>query len=97
MVLRLKDCVTLKNASRNGEVSLKNRNCYDKGTFGDRTSAYSGVKVQSRCYPGELVTRTGDREIRSVSGRLPDYPGELACMQLGETWASQTHANIIFG
>ena len=27
------------------------------------------------------MTRTGDREIRSVSGRLPDNPGELACMQ----------------
>ena len=30
--------------------------------------AYSGAKVQSRFYPGDLVTRT-----RSVSGRLPDY------------------------
>ena len=29
------------------------------------------------------MTRTGDREIRSVSGRLPDNPGELACMDLG--------------
>ena len=28
------------------------------------------------------MTRTGDREIRSVSGRLPDNPGELARMQL---------------
>ena len=28
------------------------------------------------------MTRTGDREIRSVSGRLPDNPGELACMHL---------------
>ena len=39
-------------------------------------------KVQSRFYPGDLMTRTGDREIRSVSGRLPDNSGELACMQL---------------
>ena len=31
------------------------------------------------------MIRTGDREIRSVSGRLPDNPGELACMQL---WSS---------
>ena len=38
-------------------------------------------KVQSRFYPGDLMTRTGDREIRSVSGRLPDNPGELARMQ----------------
>ena len=28
------------------------------------------------------MTRTGDREIRSVSRRLPDNPGELARMQL---------------
>ena len=28
------------------------------------------------------MTRTGDREIRSVSGRLPDNPGELACMHM---------------
>ena len=40
----------------------------------------SGAKVQSRFYPGDLVTHTGDQEIRSVSGRLPDYLGELACM-----------------
>ena len=29
-----------------------------------------------------MVTRTGDREIGVVSGRLPDNPGELACMIL---------------
>ena len=28
------------------------------------------------------MTRTGDREIGAVSGRLPDNPGELACMTL---------------
>ena len=44
--------------------------------------AYSGAKVQNRFYLGDLVTRirTGDWETRSVSERLPDYPGELACM-----------------
>ena len=26
----------------------------------------------------DLVTSTGERDIRSVSGRLPDNPGELA-------------------
>ena len=36
------------------------------------------LEIQSRFYPGDLVTRAGDREIRSVSGRLPDNPGELA-------------------
>ena len=30
-------------------------------------------KVQSRFYPGDLMTRTGDREIRSVSGRVGKY------------------------
>ena len=31
-----------------------------------------------------MVTRTGDREIGAVSGRLPDNPGELACMRKQE-------------
>ena len=30
------------------------------------------------------MTRTGDREIHSVSGRLPDNPGELAYMRAWE-------------
>ena len=42
--------------------------------------AYSGAKVPSCFYPVDLVTHMGDREIRSVSGRLLDYLGELACM-----------------
>lgn len=33
-------------------------------------------------YSGDLVIRTGDRESRSVSGRLPDNPWGLAsCLQ----------------
>ena len=47
-----------------------------------RIKPYSGAKVQSPFYPGDSVTRTGDREIRSVSGRLPHYPRELACMYM---------------
>ena len=35
--------------------------------------------MSEKC-PGNVVTRTGDREIRCVSGRLPDNPGELAKM-----------------
>ena len=66
----LKDWLTSKNASRNGEVSLKSRNCFDLGISGDRTLAYSVAKVHRRSYPGDLVTRTGDREICSVSGRV---------------------------
>ena len=45
-------------------------------TFGDRKLAYSGAKVQSRIYPGDLVIRTGD----SFCMWETDYPGELACM-----------------
>ena len=41
---------------------------------------YRGAKVQSRFNPGDLVIRTGDWEILSVSRRLLDYPGELACI-----------------
>ena len=42
--------------------------------------ACSGAKVKTRFCLGDLVTRTRDWEIRSVSGRFPDYPGELTCM-----------------
>ena len=52
--------------------------------------AYSGVKIQSRFYPGDFVTRTGDQGIRSASGRLPDYPGEVACMLFTQSVALQT-------
>ena len=38
------------------------------------------MKGSESFYPGDLMIRTGDREIRSVSRRLPDNPGELACM-----------------
>ena len=34
----------------------------------------------SPSYRGDLVIRTGDREIQSLSGRLPDNPGELTYM-----------------
>ena len=36
------------------------------------------------------MTQTGDREIRSVSGRLPDNPGELARMY------SRFKINVVF-
>ena len=57
-------------------LNLKKCPCFNQGTSGDRTLAYSGPKVQSRFYPGDLVTRTGDREIRSVSGRGGIYANE---------------------
>ena len=34
------------------------------------------------------MTRTGDRKIRSVSGKLPDNPGELACMHFVNCFGS---------
>ena len=39
------------------------------------------------------MTRTGDREIGVVSGRLPDNTGELACMTLldNDKATSPTH------
>ena len=60
-----------KKCLKKQRVVLKKKN---QIAFGDRTLAYSGAKVPSRFYPGDLVTRTGDREIHL-------YLGELACMQ----------------
>ena len=48
------------------------------GKFGVKIVAYCREKIESRFYPGDLVTHTGDLEVCSVSGRLPDNPGELA-------------------
>ena len=36
------------------------------------------------------MTRTGDREICSVSGKLPDNPGELARMH----WRGEWHLHL---
>ena len=72
---------TARWVKKKNKQTNKKTNCFHWGTFGDRTSAYGGAKVQSRFYQGDLVTRTGHRETRSESGRLSDYPGELACMQ----------------
>ena len=38
------------------------------------------------------MTHTGDQEIGVVSWRLPDNPGELACMQLGLVSLKETLA-----
>ena len=40
--------------------------------------SFCGQLIKTSSYPGVLVTRTGEQEIGSVSGRLPDNPGELA-------------------
>ena len=37
--------------------------------------------MKKRFCLGDLVTRTGEREIIAKTRRLPDNPGELACMQ----------------
>ena len=82
LVLWLKDCLTLKNASRNGEASLNKRNCFDWDIFGDRILAYSGANVQKSLLSRRFGYPTKDWEIHSVYGRLLDYPGELAGMIL---------------
>ena len=55
----------------------KNPNCFDLRTYGDSTLAYSGAKVQSHFYAGDLVTHAGDREIRSLSGGTPRLSGRV--------------------
>ena len=40
------------------------------------------------------MTRTGDREIGVVSGRLPDNPGGLACMTLS-MWFQAAECELI--
>ena len=76
----VKRLCNLKTCLKKWRVEFKiNRNCFDLDKIGDRTLAYSSAKIPSHFYPGDLVTCTGDWEIRSVSGRLPYYPGELAC------------------
>ena len=61
--------LNLKKRLKKRRDAFKNRNCFDLGTF-NRKLANRGAKLQSRFYPGDLVTRTGDREIRTVSGRV---------------------------
>ena len=48
-------------------------------------------KIRSRFYPGDVVTHTADREIRSISRRLPDNPGGLTYMQSDLTSTNRRH------
>ena len=50
--------------------------------FGIISSTYSGAKSLKGSESLHLMTRTGDLEIRSVSGRLRDNPRELARMHV---------------
>lgn len=45
--------------------------------------------------PGDLVTRMGEWEIRSVSRTLPDNPGELAEMLYGLHIVYKKHFNVV--
>ena len=45
--------------------------------FGVKMLAHCRGKIQSHFYLGDLVICTGDWEICSISGRLPDNLGEL--------------------
>ena len=67
-----------RNALRNGETSLKNSTCYNLESLRSAAKFLKYKKVQSGFYLGDLVTRTGDREIRFAYGRIPDNLRELA-------------------
>ena len=59
-------------------------NEYEKFKFCAKNGLHLKAQKSSKddsVNPGDMVTRTGDREIGVVSGRLPDNPGELACMR----------------
>ena len=43
------------------------------------------------------MTRTGEREICSVSGRLPDNPGELARIFPVDYWVAKPSRNHFVG
>ena len=63
-------------------MHLKTAIFWIQGKFVVKILAKCREKIQSRFYPGDVAARMGDREICSVSGRLPDNLGELAYMHV---------------
>ena len=53
-----------------------------RGTIGDRTLAYSGAKVPSRFYPGDLVIR--EIWLLRETGRFVMYPRDSRIIR--ENW-----------
>ena len=88
MILWLKDCLTEKNASRNGKVNLTKTEIVfivvhlKSGHYLTVVQRFKVAFIQEIWF-----THTGDREIHSVSGKLPHYPWELACMMLYNLFA----------
>ena len=84
-------CQWLNRCKNAPETVLRTRD-YEKEKF--TFWAKSGLnlkqgteKLKRWFYPGDMVTRTGDREIGVVSVRLPDNPGDrrLAYMPLDKS------------
>ena len=65
------------NLAKSREMILIRQNVLDSEKIRGRNLSTLPKKISSRFYVGALVTRTGDREIRFVSGSgsLQDNPG----------------------
>lgn len=71
-----------ENEARNRNTSIRlARRFWNFGTDGAQILVFCQQLIQTSFYPVVLVTRTGEREIGSVSGRLPDTLGELEYMK----------------
>ena len=71
------------------------KNSHFEGKMG-YISNYSTEKIKRWFYPGDLVTRTGEREICVVSGRLPDNPEELACIKCSFRKGHQRPTHVVY-
>ena len=71
-------CITQENEARNHYTSIRSQMILEFWNIWSLNLSFCGQLIKTSSYPGVLVTRTGEQEIGSVSGRLPDNPGELA-------------------
>ena len=67
-----------KNAPET-ELWIKENSNFEENEISSKLS-HRKAHIKTRCYLGDLVTCAGDQEIGVISGRLPNNPGELACM-----------------
>ena len=67
-----------KNAPET-ELWIKENSNFGENEISSKLS-HRKAHIKTRCYLGDLVTCAGDQEIGVISGRLPNNPGELACM-----------------
>ena len=73
-----KTCITQENEARNHYTSIRSQMILEFWNIWSLNLSFCGQLIKTSSYPGVLVTRTGEQEIGSVSGRLPNNPGELA-------------------